>query len=69
MFIVTFALAFTVGYVTGHCHHKKSSDSVEMNVSPLYDTLRLQMEHSKRDVPMSENVAYSTVKLTTVTVD
>ena len=53
--------------MTGHCCRKKSSDSAEMNVSPLYDTIQLnQVEHSKRDVPMSENIAYSTVKLTTV---
>ena len=39
-----------------------------MNVSPLYDTIQLnQVEHPKRDVAMSENIAYSTVKLTTVT--
>ena len=70
MFLVTFALAFTVGYVIGHCRRKKSSESAEMNVSPLYDTIQLnQVEHPKRDVAMSENIAYSTVKRTTVTVN
>ena len=60
VFLVTFALAFAVGYVTGHCCHKKSSEPAETNVSPLYDTI--QVEHSKRDVAMSENIAYSTVQ-------
>ena len=60
VFLVTFALAFTVGYVTGHCCRKKSSDSVKTNTSPLYDTI--QSEHSKRDIAMSENIAYSTVQ-------
>ena len=70
VFLMTFALAFTVGYVTGHCRHKKSSESAEMNVSPLYDTIQLnQVEYPKKDVAMSENIAYSTVKLTTVTAD
>ena len=62
MFIVTFALAFAVGYVTGHCCRKKSSEPAETNTSPLYDTI--QVEHSKKDVAMSENIAYSKVKLT-----
>ena len=53
--------------MTRHCCRNKSSESAEINVSPLYDTLRLQVEHPKRDVAMSENIAYSTVKLTTVT--
>ena len=67
MFLVTFALAFAAGYVTGHCR-RKSSDSAEMNVSSLYDTIQLnQVECLKKDVPMSENIAYSTVKFTTVT--
>ena len=62
---MTFALAFAVGYVTGHCCRKKSSEPAATNVSPLYDTI--QVEHSKRDIAMSENIAYSMVKLTTVT--
>ena len=65
VFFVTFVLAFTIGFVAGHCCRKKSPESAEMNVSPLYDTIR--SEHSKRDVPMSENIAYSAVKPTTVT--
>ena len=64
MFLVTFALAFTVGHVTSHCHRKKSSKSAEMNVAPLYDIV--QSEHSKRDVAMTENIAYSTVQPTLV---
>ena len=60
VFLVTFALVFTVGYVTGRCRRKKSSESAKTNSSPLYDTI--QSEHSKRDVAMSENIAYSTVQ-------
>ena len=61
--LVTFALTFAVGFVTCHYCRKKSSKSAEMNVSPLYDTI--QLEYSKKDVAMSENVAYSMVEFTT----
>jgi hypothetical protein len=63
VFLVTFALAFTVGLVTGHCCHKlkwKSSETVTL--SPLYDTIHRQPEHLKQDIATSENIAYSTVQ-------
>ena len=60
VFLVTFALAFTAGYVTGHYRRKKSSEPAKKNTSPLYDTI--QSEHSKQDVAMNENVAYSTMQ-------
>ena len=63
VFLVTFALAFTVGFVTGHCCHRlKRKSSEPMTSSPLYDTIHRQPGHSKQDVAMSENIAYSTVQ-------
>jgi hypothetical protein len=65
VFLVTFALAFTLGFVTGHCCHKLKQKSSEPTTSPpLYDTIHRQPGHSKQDVAMSENIAYSTVQPT-----
>jgi hypothetical protein len=59
---MTFALAFTVGFVTGRCSCRKKSSEQAENVTPLYDTI--QSERSKNDVEMGENIAYSTVQPT-----
>jgi hypothetical protein len=64
VFLVTFALAFTLGLVTGHCCRKQKRKSSESTTSPLYDTIHRQPGHSKQDVAMSENIAYSTVQPT-----
>ena len=43
VFFVTFALAFTLGFLCGHCSccHKltKTSESAEIKVSPLYEAI------------------------------
>ena len=61
---MTFALTFTVGFVTGHCCHKqrqlaKTSESAEKKSSPLYDTVVPEHLESKQGVAMNENIAYS----------
>ena len=68
VFFVTFVLAFTTGFVTGHCcpnqrQLTESSESAETKLSPLYDAV--QPENSNQDhVAISENIAYSTLHAT-----
>ena len=62
VFFVTFTLAFTVGFVTGHCCHKqkrKSSESREKNLSPSYN---VAAPPTTQELEIYQNVAYSTVQ-------
>ena len=62
VFFMTFALAFTFGFLCGHCCHKQrqTSESAGKKSSPLYEAIQPQ-EHSKQELAMNENIAYSTM--------
>ena len=68
VFLVTFALAFSVGYVVGHYFGKqarKSSEPAEKNVSPSHGTVA----PTNQELEIYQNVAYSTVQPVNTEID
>ena len=68
VFLVTFALAFTIGFVTDHycCKQKrKSSEPAEKNVSPSHGTVT----PTNQELEIYQNVAYSTVQPVNTEID
>ena len=66
VFFVTFALAFTVGFLCGHrCRKQRqlaeTSKSVEMKVSPLYEAI----PPTEEELAMNKNISYSTEPVNT----
>ena len=59
VFFVTFALAFTIGVLCGHCCRKQRQTS-ELVGKKLSKAIQPQ-EHTKQELTMNKNIAYSTM--------